>query len=66
MPITKVFADLPDPYTSISPICVHYESQLAMFTIIQFLRVRANIHTVFEDQQRVYCIQGNSGLENSY
>ena len=37
-----------------------------MLTIIQFLRVRANIHTVFEDQQRVYCIQGNSGLENSY
>ena len=37
-----------------------------MFTIIQFLRVRANIHTVLEGQQHVYCIQGNSGLENSY
>ena len=37
-----------------------------MLTIIQFLRARANIHTVLEGQQHVYCIQGNSGLENSY
>ena len=36
-----------------------------MFTIIQFLRVRANIHTVLEGQQDeyVYCIQGNNRLE---
>ena len=32
-----------------------------VFTIIQFLRVRANIHTVLEGQQHVYCIQGNNG-----
>ena len=37
-----------------------------MFTTIQFLRVRANIHTVLEGQQYAYCIQGNNGLENSY
>ena len=30
-----------------------------MFTIIQFLRVRENNHTVLEGQQHIYCIQGN-------
>ena len=34
-----------------------------MITIIQF---RKNNHTVLEGQQHVYCIHGNSGLENSY
>ena len=34
-----------------------------MFTIIQFLRARANIHTVLEGKQHVYCIQGNNGQE---
>ena len=34
-----------------------------MFTIIQFLRARANI---LEALQHVNCIQGNNGLENSH
>ena len=38
-----------------------------MFTIIiQFLRARASIHTVFEGQKHVYCVHRNNGLENSY
>ena len=37
-----------------------------MFTIIQFLRARANIHTVLEGQKHAYCIHRNNGLENSY
>ena len=44
----------------------HCRSHVHMFTTIQFLRARANIHTVLEGQQHVYCIQGNNGLENSY
>ena len=41
-------------------------SHVHMFTTRQFLRARANIHTVLEGQQHAYCIQGNNGLENSY
>ena len=38
-------------------------AHVRVFTIIHFLRARANIHT---GKHYVYCNRGNSGLENSY
>ena len=38
---------------------------ICLLATIEFLRARANIHTVLGGQH-VYCIQGNNGLESSY
>ena len=44
----------------------HCRAHVHTFTIVQFLGVMSNIHTVLDGQQHVYCIHGNNGLENSY
>ena len=36
---------------------------VGLMSICQFLRARANIHTVLGGQKHVYCIHGNNGLE---
>ena len=37
-----------------------------MFTIIQFPRVRANIHNIVLEGKKVYCVHKNNELEKSY
>ena len=57
--VAKVYKVLYDT----DPPC---RARVHMFTIIQFLRTRANVHTIFQRAKNVNCIHRNNGVENSY